>query len=192
MKYSNTARLMLCALFAALTGICSAIAIPLPFTPVPVNLATLAVALAGGLLGFKYGTLSMIVYVLLGAVGAPVFSNFTGGLGILAGPTGGYIIGYISAAFLTGFVIFLFDEKHAGKRSDCGSQGKRKTGAWVYGFAALVGFLSCYALGTIWFMASTGTGLWPALIMCVFPFLPGDALKIICMSLLVKKLRPML
>ena len=68
-NYSKTACLLLSALFAALTAICSYISIPLPFTPVPVNLATLSVFLAGGLLGWKYGILSQIVYLILGAVG---------------------------------------------------------------------------------------------------------------------------
>ena len=102
-RYSNTAYLALCGLFAALTAVCTYISIPLGFTPVPVNLATLAVFLAGGILGMKYGTVSLMVYVLLGAVGLPVFSNFSGGPGVLMGPTGGYIAGYIAAAFIVGF-----------------------------------------------------------------------------------------
>ena len=97
---SNTASLVLCGLFAALTAICSYITIPLGFTPVPINLATLAVFLAGGLLGKKYGTASIAVYVMMGAVGIPVFAGFQGGVGVLAGPTGGFIAGYIAAAFL--------------------------------------------------------------------------------------------
>ncbi|MEG2144157.1 MAG: biotin transporter BioY, partial [Oscillospiraceae bacterium] len=86
-------RLILCALFAALTGVCSQILIPLPM--IPINLALFSVHVAGVLLGAKYGSLSMLVYVLLGALGAPVFAGFKGGFGILFGKTGGYIIGYI-------------------------------------------------------------------------------------------------
>lgn len=84
-RYSKTARLLISALFAALTAVCSFISIPLPFTPVPVNLATLSVFLAGGLLGWRYGTISQMVYLLLGAVGVPVFHNFTAGLGFSPG-----------------------------------------------------------------------------------------------------------
>ena len=69
----KTKMMILCALFAALTAVCSMISIPLPFTPVPINLATLSVFLAGGLLGSKYGSASQLVYVALGAVGLPVF-----------------------------------------------------------------------------------------------------------------------
>jgi len=79
----KTNRMILYALFAALTAICSMISIPLPFTPIPINLATLSIFLAGGLLGAKGGTVSQTVYVLLGAVGLPVFHSFTGGLGVL-------------------------------------------------------------------------------------------------------------
>lgn len=176
-SYSKTVNLLLCALFAALTSVCSFISIPLPFTPVPVNLATLSVFLAGGLLGLKYGTISQAVYLLLGAAGVPVFHNFTGGLGILAGPTGGYILGYIAAAFLTGLVINLF----GGKLS------------WpVLILAMITGLAACYTLGTLWFMVLTGTGLAPSLASCVVPFLPGDGLKILAAGILLRHLRPRL
>jgi biotin transport system substrate-specific component len=95
---------LLCALFAALTAICSQIMIPLPFTPVPINLAYLAVLVCGGALGPKKGAIAMTVYVLLGAIGVPVFHGLTGGLGVLAGPTGGYIIGYIPMALVMGLL----------------------------------------------------------------------------------------
>lgn len=176
-NYSKTVNLMLCALFAALTAVCSFISIPLPFTPVPVNLATLAVFLAGGLLGHKYGTVSQLVYIALGAAGLPVFHNFTGGLGILAGPTGGYIIGYAAAAFLTGAVIHLL---------------KQKDSLLALVGAMLAGLASCYLLGTLWFMISSGSGLYVSLAACVIPFLPGDGLKIVAACLLIKKLRPVL
>ena len=83
-------KITFCALFAALTAILSQIAIPIG--PVPINLATLAVFIAGGLMGPVWGAVSMIVYVALGAVGVPVFAMFTGGISIIVGPTGGYII----------------------------------------------------------------------------------------------------
>lgn len=167
----KTKKLILCALFAALTAVCSMISIPLPFTPVPINLATLAFFLAGGLLGSRDGAISQVVYVILGAIGVPVFHSFTGGLGILTGPTGGYIIGYIAAAWLIGFMI----EK------------------WGHGFikyiiSMIAGLAVCYALGTAWFMYLTSNGLAAALMMCVVPFLIGDGLKIIAASVLVNRL----
>ena len=187
--YSKTTYLALCGLFAALTAVCSYISIPLGFTPVPVNLATLAVFLAGGLLGKKYGTIALAVYALLGAVGIPVFSEFRGGLSVLAGPTGGYIIGYILAAFLVGLIMELL--LPAVTQKQAGSSFSVK-GFIVCAFAMVVGTAGCYALGTIWFMISTHTGLGAAMISCVIPFLPGDALKIIAASLLVQKLRRMI
>lgn len=168
----KTKNMILFALFAALTAVCSMISIPLPFTPVPINLATLSVFIAGGLLGSKGGSISQIVYVFLGAIGLPVFSNFSGGFGVIVGPTGGYIIGYIAAAWITGFVI----EKHG--------QSFIKN---VIGMIA--GLCACYTLGTFWFMYVTKMGLVEALFMCIVPFLIGDGLKIIAGSILVKKLR---
>lgn len=178
---SRTANLSLCALFTALTGICACIAVPLPFTPVPVSLATLAVLLSGGLLGAKYGAISQIVYIVLGAIGIPIYHSFTSGVGILVGPTGGYLVGYIAMAFVIGLLI---------KRLPL---NKYKGYSVIsIGIAITIGMYVCYALGTLWFMLTTGTGLWSALAMCVLPFLPGDALKLIAGTILIKKLRPIL
>ena len=171
--YSNTTQLVLCGLFAALTAICSYINIPLGFTPIPMNLATLAVFLAGGLLGKKYGTLSITVYVLMGVVGIPVFAGFQAGIGVPAGPTGGFLLGYIAAAFIAGF----FMENLAS----------RSSALWMGGL--LTGQLICYLLGCLWFMFITGTGVWATLIACVFPFIPGDLIKIAVSILLIKRLR---
>lgn len=256
--YSKTTYMALCGLFAALTAVCSYISIPLGFTPVPVNLATLAVFLAGGLLGKKYGTVALAVYALIGAVGVPVFSEFRGGLSVLAGPTGGYIIGYIAAAFIVGLLIEVLmpwasggrgfggnataDRSAAGKEfysedaslteadtaagrstvdnevssedasltgadatadSDTTSRNDETKGGTAFArsgarelivcvIAMVAGLAACYLLGTLWFMISTHTGAWAALVMCVFPFLPGDALKIAAGALLVQRLRHIL
>ncbi|MFA9381155.1 MAG: biotin transporter BioY [Acetanaerobacterium sp.] len=168
---SPTKALVLCALLAAATAVLSQISVPLPFTPVPINLATLAVFVAGGLLGPVYGAVSLTVYVMLGAVGLPVFAQFSGGVGIILGPTGGYILGYIGAAWLTGLIINRLP--------------KNFLSAVV---AMIAGLLVCYALGTAWFMVETGTSFIAALGMCVMPFLIGDALKIACASFLVNRL----
>lgn len=170
---SNTASLVLCGLFAALTAICSYINIPLGFTPVPMNVATLAVFLAGGLLGKKYGTASIAVYVMMGAVGIPVFAGFQAGAGVLAGPTGGFLAGYIAAAFLTGFFMEIF--------------ASRSNALCMIGI--FIGQLTCYLLGTLWFMFITGTEVKAALPACVIPFIPGDLIKITVSILLIKRLR---
>lgn len=177
-RHNKLTKMILAALFAALTAIGAWISIPLPFTPVPITLATLVATLAGAFLGWKYGSISMIIYVLLGAVGAPVFHNFTGGLGIVSGPTGGYLIGYITSALLCGILLDVI----------C----KNKLTWWGILIASVVGLASCYALGTIWFMMSSGTGFAASMVMCVIPFLPGDALKTIVAVLLIIKLRPVI
>ena len=197
-RYSKTTALVLCGIFAALMAICSFITIPLGFTPVPINLATLGVFLTGGILGKKYGSISLIVYILLGAVGIPVFAGFKGGLGVLAGPTGGYIIGYLAAAFLTGLLVEIvfrktFGGAESGSRSKTSGTAKSRTLRLIgIILSMIIGLAACYALGTAWFMISTGTGFGAAMVSCVIPFLPGDAVKIVAGALLVQKLRPMI
>lgn len=172
---SRTRKIVLCALFAALTAVFSQIALPLPFTPVPVNLATLSVLLAAVLLGTKAGAVSQCVYLLAGAVGLPVFSRFMGGVSVLVGPTGGYLIGYPIAALTTGFL----DARLRGRRF--GSV-----------LAMIAGIAVCYAFGTLWYVISTHTPIVSALLACVVPFLPGDALKIVAAAILAKILVPRL
>ena len=167
----NTKRMILYALFAALTAVCSMISIPLPFTPVPINLATLSFFLAGGLLGSKGGAVSQLVYVFVGAVGLPVFSGFTGGVGILTGPTGGYILGYVVGAWLIGLLIEKFGHSYI-----------KSVVSMIAGLAV------CYILGTLWFMHLTSMGLIESLFLCVIPFLIGDGIKIAAGAILVNKL----
>ncbi len=186
--------LTLTALFTAILAVASWISLPLPFTPVPVNLATLAVTLAGALLGYKYGSFSVLLYILLGAVGVPVFAGFSGGLGHLAGPTGGYIVGYLSSAFICGFVI---DHLFTSDMTDTGAASAEAPGriksafsrCWPIVLAALLGTASCYIIGTLWFMHLTGNGLVASMAMCVIPFLPGDAFKIAAAAVTVPALK---
>lgn len=159
MKKANTLNLVFCALFAALTAVLSQFVIPIG--PVPINLATMSQFIAGAVLGSKLGALSQLVYVLLGAAGLPVFAEFSGGIQIIAGPTGGYIIGYIATAWLVGFLT-----EHYGKD------------LWKLVISMVLGLSICLFMGTIWFMAVTKMDLWKSLMLCVFPFLIGDALKI--------------
>src|SRR3989339_1369533 len=97
--------MMFAALFAALTAAVSPIKIPLGFTPVPITLQTLMVLLSGAMLGPYYGALAMILYILVGALGLPVFAGGGSGIGALLGPTGGYLISYFIAAFVIGKVV---------------------------------------------------------------------------------------
>lgn len=162
--------LVLCAMFAALMSICSQIQIPLPM--VPINLALFGAHLCGAILGAKYGTLSLIVYVLMGMVGLPVYAGFSGGVAVLFGKTGGYIIGYVLDAFVVGWLVHRWGK---GFVRCCG--------------AMVIGAVVCYIFGTVWFMYVTGLGLWVSLIYCVFPFLAGDAVKIVLAAYLTRRLK---
>lgn len=173
MQTASTARvrhLVLCALFAALAAVCSQIAIPMPWG-VPINLAVFAACMAGSMLGPVWGTASLAVYVALAAIGVPVLAGFQGGPAAIFGKTGGYAVGYILAALLTGLLA-----KVLGRRF------------WPLCFAMAVGCLACYALGTLWFMFLTHSSLLTSLTLCVLPYLPADALKIALASLLTIQL----
>ena len=161
--------LVFVALFAAVMTVCAQIQIP--FGEVPFTLQTLGVFIAASLLGWKRGTLSVIVYVLLGLAGVPVFAGFSGGIGVLFGPTGGYIIGFI----FTALIVCLMTEK-LGKK------------LWVEIVSMILGLAVCYAFGTVWFMFQMKMGLVESLLLCVVPYLIADALKIAFSAVLVNRL----
>ncbi len=149
--------LILSALFAALTAVLSQIR--LPIGPVPFNLGVFGAYLAGMMLSPLWAGASMAVYMLMGAVGVPVFAGFMAGPTALFGPTGGYIIAYLFMAVLTSVAAHR-TEKNAPAAA-----------------AMLLGLLICYALGTAWFMIVTGTDLPKALMSCVVPFVIPDLAK---------------
>ncbi len=171
---------MRAALFAALTAVFSQIAIPLPFTPLPINLATLSVFLAGGLLAPPYAALSQLVYIMLGAVGVPVFSGMRGGLGVLVGPTGGFIVGYVVAAFAVALIIGRRNKKRHANETRARENRLFSHDGVVAAAAMAVGAVCYFSIGTVWFMVVTGNAPFAALTMCVLPYIPGDILKIIC------------
>lgn len=162
------------AIFTALMAVCSWISIP---TAIPFTLQAMAVFLAVGLLGGKRGTIAVAAYVLLGAVGAPVFANFSGGAGVLLGQTGGYILGFIGSALL----MWALERFLGGK-------------LWGLGLSMVLGLLVCYAFGTAWFMVVYPMGgesvtLWTALTWCVFPYVVFDLIKIALALTLTSQLR---
>ena len=163
-KLFSTRSMVFMALFAAL--ICFAAPFSIQVGPIPITLATFAIYLAGTVLGAKRGMIAVIVYILLGAVGLPVFSGFTGGFAKLLGPTGGYIIGYVPLVIIAG----LFAEMKVNKIP--------RAVTTVIGMIAATAVL--YAFGTAWFMILTGKDLLSSLNLCVLPFLPGDSIKIAC------------
>jgi biotin transport system substrate-specific component len=151
------------ALLAVIIAVCSWISIP---ATVPFTLQTFAIFLAVGLLGGKRGTLAVLVYILLGAVGIPVFSGFAGGIGVLFGSTGGYILGFLGSA-----LVYWLITAHFGSRLP------------VRIIAMVLGLAVCYAFGTAWFMVvyartSGAIGLATALSWCVLPFIIPDLCKL--------------
>jgi len=159
-------KLVLAALFASLTAVCAQIFIVTPFSPVPITLQLLAVFLAGSILGANLGFLSQVVYLLLGAVGAPVFSQFSGGIHILTGITGGYLLSYPIAAYIVGKVISSYK----------GESPKIKIG--IYGLGMCLGLIVIYLLGSIQFGFLTSRTINESLTLTVLPFIIPDLLKL--------------
>lgn len=177
MKSFSARELSYTAVGAALTAVCSWISIPMT---IPVTLQTFAVCLTAALLGLKTGTWSVISYILIGAAGIPVFSGFRGGAGVLAGVTGGYIIGFIFTALAVGLAADRFGRKLS-----------------VLIPAMIAGTSLCYAFGTAWFMifrmrSGSPATLWAALSLCVFPYLIPDGIKIVLAALLARRLAPII
>ncbi len=146
------------------TALMARITIPLPFTPVPITGQTLAVLLVGAALGSRRGALSMAAYVLEGALGLPVFAGGTAGLRRLTGPTGGYLIGFIAAAFVTGWLA---------------ERGWDRRPLWT-ALAMLIGNAVIYLFGLPWLAMFLGGFAGPkgALALGLLPFIPGDLLKL--------------
>lgn len=170
----KTKSMVYVSMFAVIIAICSWISIP---SAVPFTLQTMAVFLACGLLGGKRGTMAVLIYILLGAVGLPVFAGFSGGLGVLFGSTGGYIVGFLFSA-----LIMWAMEKISGNRKV------------ILILSMVIGLLVCYAVGTAWFMLvytkTTGAvTLLTVLGWCVFPFIIPDAVKIAIAYILTLRLK---
>ena len=155
--------MLLCALFAALMAICAWISVPV--FDIAFTLQTFAIFLALGLLGGKRGSAAILIYLLLGTAGMPVFSGFRGGIGALAGVTGGYLWGFL----FSGLIYWALER--FGKLP-----------------AMIAGQLACYACGSAWFFLYTGGGLWLILLRCVVPYLIPDAFKLALAYILTRRL----
>ena len=171
MSKINIRQMTLASFFAALTAVGAFISIPI--YPVPLTLQTLFTLLAGMTLGSVMGALSQIIYVLLGVVGLPVFAGFKSGIGILLGPTGGFLFGFIISAYVIGKMIELKKEKNI----------------FYYFLAGLSGTVLLYIFGITQLSLVTGIGVKKAIILGMLPFLPGDILKIIAASFIANKLK---
>lgn len=173
MKKFTVKTIVLCAMFAALCCATAPISIPLP-GGVPITLQTAAVFLAALLLGPLYGFVAVLVYVLLGAVGLPVFAGFSGGIGSLVGMSGGFIMSWPFAALLAGFIYFKF--------------GRNKKGVVKYAemiVAMLLGSVVIYVVGLTQFIFLTKMSIQASLFACMVPFIPGDLLKMVLVAIIV-------
>lgn len=154
--------LIYAALFAAVTAVLGLISIPLPISPVPVTGQTLAIMLAGSILTVRQAAFSMLTFLLIGAVGVPVFAGATGGIGIIVGPMGGYLIGFLAGAVAIALL-----------------KGQTNT-LWRLAVANLTGGMAVvYVLGVFWLNLVTGMGLQKAIMVGVLPFIPGDLFKVL-------------
>lgn len=158
----KTKTMALIALMAAVTCILGPLSLAIPISPVPISFTNLAVYFTVYVLGTKRGTISYLIYLLLGLVGLPVFSGFTGGAGKLFGPTGGYLIGFIFMALICG----IFMEKWPTK-------------LYLHFAGMVLGTAVCYLFGTAWLAFQANMGFYAALAAGVIPFIPGDLVKII-------------
>lgn len=164
-------RMMFAALFAALTAAVSPIKIPLGFTPVPITLQTLMVLLAGALLGANLGALSQFLYVLVGTLGLPVFAGGGSGFGALFGPSGGYLFGFIAAAYVVGKLV----------------ERAKKPSYLQLVIAMLIGSLVVYLFGVTGGLIVTGLPLTQILVGWVLPFIIGDVIKLIIAATIAYK-----
>lgn len=154
MTGNSVRKMVLSSLFAALTAVCAWISVPV--VDIAFTLQTFAVFLGLGILGGKWGTVSILIYLALGAVGLPVFTGFQGGFGALLGVTGGYLWGFL----LSGLVYWGLEK------------------LWKP-IAMIAGLLACYLCGSLWFsLYAGGAGFWGALVKCVVPYLIPDGVKL--------------
>lgn len=170
---TKTQDLVLIALFAVIQAICSWISIP---TVIPFTMQTFGVFLTLGVLGGRNGCMAILIYLLLGCIGIPVFAGFSSGIGYIMGSTGGYLIGFLFSALVVWGMETLF-----GKRD------------MVFIFSMVLGLFACYAFGTIWFMfvyaKNVGAvGLWTTLGWCVFPYIIPDIVKLSLAFTICKRL----
>lgn len=178
------------AMFAAVIAVCSQLAVSIG--QIPYTLQTLAVCLAAGLLGWKRGTLSVIVYILMGICGIPVFSGFKNFYALVGGASAGYVIGFIFTALVTGLTSdYLLPAlgKHLKNRILA-----ETVKLVLLAVAMLIGVAVCYFFGTLWFMfvykgSATAENLQAALTYCVYPYVWADAIKIAVAAALVNRLK---
>lgn len=174
-KKLSTKSLVLIAMFAAITCVLAPFSIPLPMSPVPISLTVFILFFSIYILGTKHAFISYVIYLLIGLVGLPVFSGFSGGPGKLFGPTGGYLIGFGFMILISGFFIDRFSNTW-----------------WICFLGMCLGTIVCYIFGTIWLSWQANLGFNAALSAGVIPFIPADLFKILIVLLLAPPIKKQL
>ena len=165
------------ALFGVLIGICSWITIP---GAVPFTLQTCGVFLTVSVLGGKRGTSAVLLYIFMGLLGIPVFSGFQGGIGVILGPTGGYIIGFVFGALIMWLFEIILVQNF-----------------YLQGLSMITALIVCYAIGSMWYLMiysgnSGDISIMTVISLCVIPFIIPDIIKIVLALFLGKRLRPII
>ncbi len=168
---ANTAtKILMSFMMACFTGIMAQIIIPLPWTPVPITAQTFAVLCSGLFLGRKYGVLSQVIYIALGVAFIPWFGGMTGGLEVLLGSTGGFLIGFIIASYFVGMISEKYAEARSFRKMALTIGIANFALIYIPGLAGLALFLS---------MQGTPVGIYDLLMMGLVPFIAGDLVKIL-------------
>lgn len=161
-KSMDLRKQIICGIFAAIIAILAQITVPLPFTAVPITMQIFAIVLAAVVLGGRLGAISVIIYILLGAIGVPVFAGFKGGFQTLIGPTGGYLISFPIVAAIIGYFSYKYKKNYI-----------------VISLAGILALALCYFIGTAQLMFVANLDINKALMAGVIPFVPFDIVKII-------------
>ncbi len=158
-----TSRIKIITIIAIFSGIICVISpITLPVGMIPITLSTFTIYLIGGLTKKYIGILSTIIYIFIGIIGLPVFSSYTGGIGVVLSITGGYILGYIPCVFIISLLTSI-----------------NKENVILYPLSMMIGTIICYSIGSLWFMVQTKNTLVETLVITVVPFILFDIIKMI-------------
>lgn len=171
MRKSASVKIVLCGIFVAFTCICAMISIP--FGPVPINMVHIAIFISAWVLGPYLAFVTQLIYIFIGILGVPVFSNFLAGLGHILGPTGGFIMAYPVVALLSGMIFKV----------------KKLRGTVGIILGMFIGWIVEYGMGTVYYSYVTTVSPVVALSVCVVPFIFGDICKSILIFTLCKRLK---
>lgn len=170
----NTKDITYISIFIAIISICSWISIPMV---IPFTLQTFAIFITVGILGTRRSFIAIIIYILIGALGVPVFANFSSGVSSIVGPTGGYLVGFLLIALITGKLMEILPKKN------------------IYQIISMIiGLIFCYTFGTLWFVyaftnSDTSMGILKVLSLCVIPFIIPDLIKIVIGNIVINRVK---